>query len=285
MPMALPSLGRAIIVPAPQIGNNPGDSPESRPAMQLIKQLRSHGDFLFRWRSVLPMLLFPVALLAAADAGYFETAFGEVAEEIWLIGCLTVSLAGQTMRALTVGFVPAGTSGRNTRAQRAETLNATGMYSVIRHPLYFANFVVLLGFSMATLQWWMPIVAVLAFVVYYERVIIIEEVFLQKKFGRAYAEWAARTPTFFPRWRLWRAPALSFSLRTVLRREYNGFALILITIPVIELVTEVFGEGQSLAVWLRDDPQWVIIAAIGVLVFLVLRTLKRHTRLLTTPGR
>lgn len=253
--------------------------------MQLIKQLRRHGGFLFRWRSLLPMLLLPVALLAAADAGYFEAIFGEVAEEVWLIGCLAVSLAGQTVRALTVGYVPAGTSGRNTRAQRAETLNTTGMYSVVRNPLYFGNFVVLLGFSMATLQWWMPIVAVLAFAVYYERVIINEEAFLQKKFGRAYADWAARTPTFLPRWRLWRPPALSFSMRTVLRREYNGFALVLITIPAIEMIVEVLGEGQSPAVWLRDDPHWVVVAAAGVLVFLILRTLKRHTRLLSTPGR
>ncbi|MEZ4871589.1 MAG: hypothetical protein R2827_04935 [Bdellovibrionales bacterium] len=53
-----------------------------------------------------------------------------------LIGICTVPiLLGQFVRAYAVGFSGNKTSGRNTSAgQVAESINKTGMYSMVRHP-------------------------------------------------------------------------------------------------------------------------------------------------------
>ena len=118
--------------------------------MALLKdQLIRQGSFLFRWRSFLPLLLAIPALTALPQSGYFEIWFGESAEEVWDVFCILVAISGLAIRIATVGFAPAGTSGRNTFGQRAEVLNTSGLYSVVRNPLYVGNIITLLGFLLA----------------------------------------------------------------------------------------------------------------------------------------
>jgi len=52
-------------------------------------------------------------------------------DQVWEILCLAISLLGLGVRIVTVGYVPKGTSGRNTRGQKANVLNTTGMYSLV----------------------------------------------------------------------------------------------------------------------------------------------------------
>lgn len=253
--------------------------------MLLDERLQRQGAVLFRWRSLLPLLLIPVALLAAGQSHWIEGRFGEAAEAAWTVFCLGVSFAGVGFRALTVGFVPGRTSGRNTAEQRAEILNTTGAYSLLRNPLYLGNFLMFTG-MMATLQvWWLLVISALVFALYYERIVMAEEAFLRQKFGPAYTAWADRTPAFMPRPGGWVRPALGFSLRTVLRREYNGVCLIAIAFVLIEGASDVLGDGMSLEEWARDDWYWLAFLAFGLGQFLVLRFLKRRTGLLRVEGR
>ena len=54
---------------------------------------------------------------------------------------LAVSLLGEAIRIITVGHAPRNTSGRNTtEGQVADVINTSGIYSIIRHPLYVGNF-------------------------------------------------------------------------------------------------------------------------------------------------
>ena len=53
---------------------------------------------------------------------------------------IIISFLGEAIRIFTVAYTPAGTSGRNTKQQLADTLNTTGIYSLLRHPLYLGNF-------------------------------------------------------------------------------------------------------------------------------------------------
>lgn len=253
--------------------------------MLLETRLRRQGDRLFRWRSYLPLILLPAAVVALLDSGFVERLFGEVGEAVWDGFALAVAVLGLAVRVLTVGFVPSGTSGRNTQEQRAVVLNTEGAYSLVRNPLYLANFLIFLGFALATKSWWFTLIACLAFALYYERIVHAEEGFLQERFGADYLRWAERTPAFLPDPRLWRRPALPFSPRMALRREYNGFYLIVVVFAAMDLVGDMLSEGESFAEWLVADPFWPALFAVGTVAYLILRVLKKYTRVLDVTGR
>jgi len=253
--------------------------------MRLIHRLEAQGAFLFRWRSFLPLLLIPIAVPAIFEAAQIESVIGEELDDKLNLICLAISLTGLLLRALTVGFVPSGTSGRNTSEQRANILNVTGLYSIVRNPLYLGNFIVALGIVLSLKTWWFIALFGLAYWLYIERIVAVEETYLSAKFGKQYDEWAGATPCFFPRLSLWRAPAERFSLRTVLRREYNGVLVVVVTYLFLDAITDIIAADESVAQWASRDYLWLSIAAVGLVIFFSLRTLKKQTRVLHVEGR
>ncbi|MGH6718139.1 MAG: methyltransferase family protein [Alphaproteobacteria bacterium] len=243
------------------------------------------GTFLFRWRNYLPLLLVPVALAALSRQDILDRWLGERWETAWNFLCLVVALAGLGVRVATVGFVPGGTSGRNTREQRAATLNTTGFYSIVRNPLYLGNMIVLAGLALAVKVWWFPAVALAVAVVYYRCIIAAEEAFLTQRFGEAYRTWMQRTPRLWPEARQWVAPALTFSWRSALRREYGGAYLIFVTLTLIDLLDDLWREGEPLSAWVHQDAAWIVQFALGSVAYLVMRAIKKKTRWLVESGR
>lgn len=154
--------------------------------MLLRESLEQTGQWLFRWRSYLPLALLgflPIALVR------YEHPFGcPRLDAAWELFCFGISAFGLFLRIKTVGHAPKGTSGRNMRHQRADELNTTGMYSIVRHPLYLGNFFMYLGVALVPRFWWMPLLLMLVFVLYYERIIFAEEQFLECKFGQRYRD-------------------------------------------------------------------------------------------------
>ncbi len=163
--------------------------------------------------------------------------------------------AAGSFGALTVGRTPASTSGRNTRRQVAESLNTTGIYSTVRHPLYLGNFLMALGVVLFPMTWWLVVIYGLAFWLYYERIMLAEEAFLRSRFGTAFEEWARRTPAFVPRLRGYVAPDLPFSLRNVLRREYNGAFAVVLLLTLLETTRGWESNGR-----LQLDLPWIWFA-------------------------
>jgi protein-S-isoprenylcysteine O-methyltransferase Ste14 len=143
-------------------------------SMGLQRELTNTGNWLFRWRSFLPVTVVVCAVIAMLPIPQ-PRHDGLIADSIEIVS-LGISFLGMLIRAMTVGHTPAGTSGRNTAGQVAESLNTTGIYSTVRHPLYLANFLIGLGLSCFTLTWWFPLMYTLTFWLYYERIMLAEEV-------------------------------------------------------------------------------------------------------------
>ena len=61
-------------------------------------------------------------------------------ECILLLSGLIISFLGEGIRIFTAAYTPTGTSGRNTKLQIAGTMNTTGIYYLLRLPLYLGNF-------------------------------------------------------------------------------------------------------------------------------------------------
>jgi protein-S-isoprenylcysteine O-methyltransferase Ste14 len=245
----------------------------------IYRDRMSHsGAWLFRWRSYLPLVFLALLLLTMEHFEYWGDS--HLLDLRWEAVCIAVSMAGLALRAYTVGPAAAGTSGRVTRAQEARTLNVTGSYSVVRNPLYLGNFLMWLGIAMFTHRWETVLIFVLAFWLYYERIVVAEESFLDRRFGEQFRRWAAVTPAFVPRLAAFRRPELPFSWRLVLRREHSGFFAVFAAMSLLEVAGDLAATGQ----W-QLDPIWIGLFSGSFAVYLTLRLLKKQTRWLSVPGR
>jgi protein-S-isoprenylcysteine O-methyltransferase Ste14 len=248
--------------------------------MPLKEEMENQGRWLFRWRSYLPLLLLPILILALIDSGGIDEVFGGVADAFWMALSVFVSLLGLAIRCLTIGYAQKGTSGRNTEQQKAEALNTTGMYSIVRHPLYVGNFFVMLGFALFVEVWWFVIIAVLAFWLYYERIMITEEQFLRKQFGDRYIDWADHTPAFLPKFANWQKPDWSFSYKKMLRKEDSTLLMMVLSFTFLAIAGDLLSGRR-----VDFDPFGITLIVFGIVISLAIRILRKNTRLLATEDR
>ena len=251
--------------------------------MALIEEMESQGNRWFRYRSYIPLFFLVIGLAVHAYTEWkglsFLVSYPEY-EQLFEIFCLMVSLSGFFLRVYTVGFTPAKTSGRNTKSgQIADELNTTGIYSTVRNPLYFGNFLMWLGIAMLTANLWFIVSFCFLYWIYYERIIFAEEQFLRKRFGDAYCDWANHTPAFFPKFSLYTKAAYSFCWKKVLRNEKNGLAAIFIVFTLFHVVEKA----------IRHEPiqfHYIIIGCIATCgLYIILKILKKYTLVLNTQGR
>jgi protein-S-isoprenylcysteine O-methyltransferase Ste14 len=240
--------------------------------MRLVDQLVRDGDCLFRWRSYFPLVFVPIVMAGVmTSAPPFSTGTGE---RLWELGSVSVALAGLALRVWAVGSAPSGTSERSTVTPRASQLRTTGPYSLMRHPLYVANGLMAFGLSLFPGIWYLPIVLVLAALLYYERIAIREEAFLADRFGAEFGAWSARVPACRPSLATYRPSAIPYSWKRVFRHEFHG----LLVIAAGALVFDTVQERARAGAW-RVDGLWAWFFAAGAVLFLVFAALKRSTRL------
>lgn len=242
----------------------------------LIKDhLVRSGAVCFRWRSYLPMAFLPLMALALRRGETVELSFGEGLGELYEWLAILIVALGQAIRILTVGYVSNGTSGRNTREQIAEELNTSGLYSVVRNPLYLGNSLMYLGLAAYTQAPLLVLIMGLVLALYYERIISTEEAFLSAKFGKAYADWANTTPAILPRLSGWRAADRRFSWRMVIRREHPSIYGALVVLFLIDAGFRIYGNRPEVF-----PVVWFGVMAVATLAMIAVKLLKRHTDLL-----
>jgi protein-S-isoprenylcysteine O-methyltransferase Ste14 len=245
--------------------------------MSLVHELEKSGNWLFRRRSWLPAtILVPAAVYILFIANRSVIYFNYT----WEIACILVSVAGELLRSYTVGYVPRNTSGRNVIEQLADELNTKGIYSVVRHPLYIGNFLMWLGPVMFLRSVWWVLVFVLAYWLYYERIIFAEEQYLRRKFGETYDTWAFRVRAVIPSFRRYMKAELPFSLRNVLKREYNSIANMFVVFALLDLLRNISVTGRFYL-----EPMYITLFVAALFFWGIIRYLVKRTRFLHVEGR
>ncbi|MDD3563969.1 MAG: isoprenylcysteine carboxylmethyltransferase family protein [Candidatus Cloacimonetes bacterium] len=246
--------------------------------MALQEEFQRTGNWLFRWRSYLPLFL--IVLVGLSMKNYHYPFGSALYDWLWEGLCFLVGFFGMAIRAITIGHTPAKTSGRNTKAQVADKLNTSGIYSLVRNPLYLGNYFMMLGIVLFPRNIWGIVVFTLLFALYYERIIYAEEAYLRVKFGEEYLDWAAKTPAFIPRFTHFKPSRLPFSFKNVLKREYSGFFGFILSMFIVEVFGDWVISGR-----VHVQTGWWIILGSGFVIYLTVRTLKKNTKVFNVVGR
>ncbi len=257
--------------------------------MSLKHSIEKNGNTLFHYRGQIPVFIFIISLPFIYMTYYtdnyyiFSDIFGDKLSLFWLIISIisiAISFIGVAIRAYTIGTTPQGTSGRNTEKQVAKQLNTTGIYSMVRHPLYLGNYLMWAGLLIFTANVYLFIIVSLLYWIYYERIMFAEECYLEKIFGNEFIQWSLNVPAFIPQFKKIEKSDMPFSFKAVLRREYSGlFAITLCftLVDYIRYIASIFFDNVAIE-WIRISFICLIIVGISVII---LRSLKHYTTFLS----
>jgi protein-S-isoprenylcysteine O-methyltransferase Ste14 len=250
--------------------------------MALQEELKKQGDFLFKYRSFLPLIILGVGMAVFVISVLDRTEVPDTwISRAYPFICLAASLLGLLVRIVTVGYAPKNTSGRNTKTgQLAEELNTSGIYSTVRHPLYLGNFFMWLGVAMLTQNTWFIIAFILFYAFYYERIMYAEEAFLRNKFGQVYLDWSEYTPAIIPSFGNFVKAKYPFSIKKVLKKEKNGLWAVFLLFWIFDMVASMVSDG----IVLPEPTFWLYGAAITTFLYLLIKFLDKR-KLLSETNR
>jgi protein-S-isoprenylcysteine O-methyltransferase Ste14 len=245
--------------------------------MALVHEFERSGNWLFKRRSWLPVVLIIAGIIVLYLTNRQAILFNSTEELIFL----GVSLFGEAIRIYTVGYAPRNTSGRNTIAgQIADELNTTGIYSLVRHPLYLGNFFMWLGPVLFVRTFVFTVIFILIYWLYYERIMFAEEQFLRGKFGDAYDKWSEKVKAFIPRLKGFIKPSVRFSFKSVLSREHNSFINIFLIYIILDLFRNYFVSER-----IYPTPMWIYIGIPAGIIYLAVSLIHKKTSWLVEEGR
>ena len=244
--------------------------------MTLKKELRTQGDFLFKHRSYLPVIIIIAGLAVYIQNEMTSDVLPQQQGEIYKFICLAVALIGLLIRVHAVVHAAKNTSGRNTTVgQVADEVTSTGLYSICRHPLYVGNFFMWLGIAGFTQEPWFIVAFTFMYWVYYERIMYAEEAFLTEKYGDKYTDWASRTPAFIPAFSKWIKPQYSFSWPKIIKQEKTGIMNLFIVIFVFEAIGSYIRNGEIL----KMESYWWMLAVASIVWYIIIKVLQKTTKL------
>lgn len=120
--------------------------------------------------------------------------FAVPAGEPRIIAGFALALVGQVWRIYAAGVI-----------HKNRQLASTGAYSLVRHPLYLGNFLILVGFAIAGGNWVVMAVVAFFFLFYYPAAIRYEDHKLEGIFGEEWRAWSGNIPAMFPTGLKWKA--------------------------------------------------------------------------------
>jgi protein-S-isoprenylcysteine O-methyltransferase Ste14 len=172
------------------------------------------GNILYRTR----LYVFPLACLLVFLPGPRVWQDDLVAAALGF----AVALAGQVVRAGTIGLVYIIRGGKNRQVYAAD-LVTEGVFGHSRNPMYVGNLLILSGMAVTANCWTTLLVAVPVTAFIYRAIVAAEENYLRGRFGAAFDDYCRRVPRFLPRLNGMGATfaAMNFHWRRLVVKEYG----------------------------------------------------------------
>ncbi len=166
---------------------------ESIESVILMKKAAAYQQIRIYLTRIIVGLIGVVLFVAG---GKLETESPILCSGLFLAGCTLAAVA--SLGRLWCSLYIAG--------YKTQTLVMTGPYSICRNPLYFFSLLGALGVGLATETMTVPVIIIIAFLLYYPYVIRFEEDKLRAIHGDSFEAYCRKTPRFWPRWSLLTEP-------------------------------------------------------------------------------
>ena len=231
------------------------------------------GNLLFRFRSFTPVPLIILVFLLFKPGN-----LGEGNGPIAAAGLL-LSLLGETIRFIAVGYSFPGTSGRESHL-RADALNTTGIYAVTRNPLYIGNFFMFSGLVTVYANLYALAGFALFLILQYYFIILSEENYLREKYGPEYEAYCSRVRRIFPTFRGYQRNRNPFNLEKVIFKENDSvFNLSVMFLLVLAYKERVF-VGR-----VERPLLYIVPGAILVVLYILVKVIKKRAAAKVRGGK
>lgn len=183
---------------------------------------------------------------------------------------LFIALAGEFIRILTVGFSHSGSSGRESHL-RADRLNTTGIYSLVRNPLYIGNFFIFSGLIIVFTNPLALLVMALFLIGQYYFIILAEEAYLKDKYGPEFDDYCIRVRRIIPSFRVYRKNSRPFDAQKVLFKENDSLFNLLMIFLLLLLYKEKLHTG-----YIARPLAYILPAALLILAYIAVKIIKKR---------
>lgn len=154
------------------------------------------GNFFFKYRNWI-FVLFYAALFIPTWPLFSKSQFG-INYFIWPISIgVFITCFGQLIRGLTIGLAYIIRGGKQGKPF-ADKLVTEGIFNHCRNPLYIGNILMLLGIGILANSFVYVFIVIPVFLFIYQAIVIAEEDFLRKKFGRGFDDYCLQVNRWLP---------------------------------------------------------------------------------------
>ena len=174
------------------------------------------GKIIFRLRSIAPVAVILV-VVPMTWRSHVNPLPGD--ELLNWVG-LALALFGQVIRLFTIASVPKNTS-LQSRTMQAASLNTTGPYAVVRHPLYLGNYFITIGMLCIAHELWAWALGIAYLVGSQWLIARTEDALLREKFGAQFDTWSKEVHSIWPRLSHLKDVTGPFEWKRTIQREIN----------------------------------------------------------------
>ena len=177
------------------------------------------GNLFFKFRNVF-FPIFILSVLLFTKPGLFLN--NQALDKFVVTAGFIIALSGTIFRSLVIGFAYIKRGGKDGCVY-ADNLVTKGFYAHVRNPMYIGNFLILTGLGIIYGSIYVYLIVIPLFSFIYLSIVVTEENYLKKQFGKEYEEYCKRVPRFLPDFRGIRKSLSEFRYdwRKVIRKDYG----------------------------------------------------------------
>jgi len=235
------------------------------------------GNFFFKYRNWLFIIFYALLFVPYVPKLFTPGRFGSNYYWYPIIIGLVVTVAGQVIRAATIGLAYIIRGGKDNKVY-AEDLVTTGIFAHCRNPLYVGNILMIAGVGILSNSLLYVVIMIPFFLFIYQAIVLAEENFLRNKFGELFNNYCSRVNRWFPHLKGIGKTfgSMHFNWKRYVAKEHTTTFIWLCGIVLLLLLY--YPELTKYDVHLRYT-LLIIILSFLLLVYILIRVLKKSGRL------